>query len=228
MQNVSVPSHGGTSTATQTWLTRALLTCGVIAGPLYLGVGLVEAFTRQGFDITRHDLSLLSNGALGWIHSTLFLVSGLLVIADAIGMWQALHAGRGQTWGPLLIGIYGLGLIGAGIFVADPALGFPPGTPADAHAISTSGLLHFVCGGLGFLGLIAACVVFARRFAGLGQRGWQWFSLLTGVIFLAGFVGIASGSGSGWILLGFWIAVVLAWVWLSALSARLRGALPRE
>lgn len=209
-------------------LTRALLLCGVVAGPLYLIVGLVEAFTRPGFDITRHDLSLLSNGELGWIHITNFIVSGLLVIAVAAGIRRALHTGRGKTWAPLLISLYGLGLIGAGIFVADPALGFPPGTPADAHAISGHGLLHFVCGGLGFLGLIAACFVFARRFAGLGQRGWQWFSLLTGVIFFAGFVGIASGSGSGWILLGFWVAVVLAWIWLSALSARLGSELASE
>lgn len=209
-----------------TALTRALLLCGAIAGPLYLVVGLVEAFTREGFDITRHDLSLLSNGELGWIHITNLILSGLLVIAGAAGMRQALYAGRGRTWGPLLVGIYGLGLVGAGIFVADPAMGFPPGTPADAHAISSHGLLHIICGGVGFLGLIAACVVFARRFASLRQRGWQWFSLLTGVIFFAGFAGIASGSENGWILLGFWIAVVLAWTWVSALSAGLRGELP--
>lgn len=225
MQNITATPARTTSasTATNTRLTRALLSGGIVAGPLYLIVGLVEAFTRPGFDITRHDLSLLSNGTWGWIHITTLIVSGLLVIAGAVGIRRALRAGRGSTWGPLLLGIYGLGLIGAGIFVADPAFGFPPGTPADAHTISVNGLLHFVCGGIGFLGLITACFVFARRFAGLGQRGWQCFSLLTGVIFFAGFVGIASGSGSGWLLLGFWIAVVLAWIWLSALSAQLRS-----
>lgn len=207
--------------------TRTLLTGGMLAGPLYLGVSLVEAFTRPGFDITRHDLSLLSNGEQGWIHITNLIVNGLLVIGGAVGMRQALGAGRGKTWGPMLLGLYGVGLIGAGIFVADPAFGFPPGTPAEAPALSVQGLLHFVCGGIGFLGLIAACVVFARRFAGLGEPGWQWFSLLTGVIFLAGFVGIASGSSSRWTLLGFWVAVVLAWVWLSALAARLRRELPQ-
>lgn len=229
MQHLTTAAPAGASsasTATNASLTRALLAGGILAGPLYLIVGLVEAFTRPGFDITRHDLSLLSNGEFGWVHIANFIVSGLLVIAGAVGMRRALPAGRGNTWGPLLIAVYGLGLIGAGIFVADPALGFPPGTPADAHAISSHGLLHFVCGGFGFLGLIAACFVFARRFAGLGQRGWQWFSLLTGVVFFAGFAGIASGSGSGWLLLGFWVAVVLAWSWLSALSARILRAAP--
>ena len=47
--------------------TRALLCCGVLAGPIYIVVGLVQALTREGFDLTRHDLSLLANGRLGWI-----------------------------------------------------------------------------------------------------------------------------------------------------------------
>jgi len=216
------------SSETTTKLTRALLACGVVAGPVYLSVGLVQAFTRPGFDITRHALSLLSNGDLGWIQITNFMVTGLLVIAGAVGMRRALHTGRGRTWGPLLVGVYGLGLIGAGIFKADPAMGFPVGTPADATAISSNGLLHFVCGGVGFLALIAACFVMAHRFATLHQRGWAAFSVVTGVVFFAGFFGIASGSGNGWTILGFWIGVVLAWAWVLAVSARLRGELGRS
>jgi hypothetical membrane protein len=218
-----------TSTAAKpvatTSMTRVLLACGVVAGPIYLVVGLIQAFTRPEFDITRHSLSLLSNGDLGWIHITNLVVSGLLVMAGAVGMRQALLDGRGKVWGPVLVGVYGLGLIGSGFFVADPAFGFPPGTPADANAVSGQGLMHFVSGGVGFLSLIAACLVFARRFASFGQRGWTVFSIVTGIVFLAGFAGIASGSGSGWSLAGFWIGLVLAWAWVSALSARLRGEL---
>src|SRR5947209_1148079 len=153
-------------------LTRALLICGLIAGPFYIVVGLIQALTRPGFDILRHDLSLLANGDLGWIQITNLVLSGLLVGAFAVGMRRTLSAGRGRTWGPILLGIYGLGLIGAGFFIADPAFGFPPGTPADAHAISWHGLLHFICGGVGFLALIAACFVLGRRFASQRQRGW--------------------------------------------------------
>lgn len=205
-------------------LTRTLLACGMAAGPVYLGVGLAHALARPGFDITRHSLSLLSNGELGWLHISTLVTSGALVIVGASGMRRALASGRGKTWGPLLVGLYGLSLIGAGLFVADPAFGFPPGTPADANTVTTSGILHFVSGGIGFLALIAACFVYARRFAGLGQRGWVTFSLLTGIIFFAAFVGIASGSGNPWTILGFWIGVVLAWLWLSLLSAKLRAA----
>jgi hypothetical protein len=205
-------------------LIRALLLGGVVAGPLYLAVGLTEAFTRPGFDIRRHDLSLLANGDLGWIHIADLVVTGLLVVAGAAGMRAALAAGRGRTWGPLLVGIYGLGLVAAGFFTADPALGFPPGTPADAHSVSWHGLLHLVSAAVGFLCLIAACLVFARRFAAGGERAWAAYSAATGVVFFLAFAGIATGSGSGWTILGFWIGVVLAFAWISAICLRLRGA----
>jgi hypothetical protein len=220
VQTTVANSRAGTTDAT---VTRALLTAGVAAGPVYVGVGLIHALSRPGFDLSRHSLSLLSNGSLGWIHILTLVVSGVLTVAGALGMRRALRGGRGGTWAPLLVGIYGLGLIGAGAFVADPAMGFPPGTPATANAVSWHGLLHFISGAVGFLALIAACFVFARRFAGLGQRGWAVWSAATGVIFLAAFFGIASGSGTAWINLGFGAAVVLAWAWVSAVSARLKS-----
>ena len=201
--------------------TRALLICGLIAGPLYLIVGLIQALTRPGFNILRHDLSLLANGDLGWIQITNLVLTGLLVGAFAVGMRRALSAGPGQIWGPILLGIYSLGLIGAGFFTADPAFGFPPGTPANAHTISWHGLLHIVTAGLGFLALIAACFVFARRFASRRQRGWAAFSLATGVIFLAAFVGVATGSGQTWSVIGIWIGVVFAWAWIWASAWKL-------
>lgn len=209
-------------THTMTNQTKALLICGLIAGPLYIVAGLIQALTRPGFDILRHDLSLLANGDLGWIQIANLIVSGLLVIAGAVGMRQALRTGRGHTWGPILLGIYGLGLIGAGIFIADPAAGFPPGTPnSAATTISTSGLLHFVCGAIGFLALIAGCFVLARRFASQEQRGWMAYSIASGVIFFAAFVGIATGSGQPWSVIGFWIGVIVAWAWISAISVKL-------
>lgn len=225
-------SRNHTSTATTTELTRTLLTCGVMAGPLYIALGLLQVFIRPGYDVTRHDLSLLSNGGLGWIQIANFLLTGLLVIAGAVGMRSAMGATRGGTWAPLLVGLYGLGLIGAGIFVADPMNGFPPGTPAGppVHP-SGHGFMHIVSGGIGFLGLIAACFVFARRYGGLGQRGWAAFSVVTGVLFFAAFFGIAAGSQQGgatlvFVTVAFTLAVILAWVWLSLTAAKLKKEHP--
>jgi hypothetical protein len=200
--------------------TRALLACSFIAGPIYVIIGLVQIVIREGFDVRRHALSLMSNGSLGWIQIANFIVSGGLVVLGAAGLRRALYPSRASTWGPLLLGLYGAGLIGAGVFVADPANGFPPGTPEDYRSVSGRSAIHFICGALGFFGLIAACFVFTRRFLSLRQWGWALYSFATGAIFMATFFGIASGSGAAWIVLALYAAVVLAWIWISAISLR--------
>jgi hypothetical protein len=202
--------------------TRALLTGGAIAGPLYVAVWLVQAFTREGFDITRHPASLLANGGPGWIQTTNFIVSGLLSIAAAVGLRRTLagraHATRvrGGVWGPWLVGVYGFGLLLAAAFPADPAAGFPVGTPADYAEISARGTGHFVAGGIGFSGLIAACLVIAAHYRSIRRRGFARFSAITGVLFLAAFAGLSAGAGSRPTIIAFDLAVVLGWTWLTA------------
>ena len=228
-QKTTVLAAGAASSSVEIMnRTKALLAYGILAGPIYIGVGILEILLREGFDLTRHDLSLMSNGSFGWIHIGLMVGTGLLTILGAIGTHRAMHTGRASTWGPRLIAVYGLGLIGAGLFVADPANGFPPGTPGGLpNAVSINSLLHIISGGFGFLALIAACFVFARRFAGLRQPVWAAASVATGVIFFAAFVGIASGSAGdaatvASVTIAFSIAVVIAWSWISVLFARLR------
>ena len=200
---------------------HTLLTCGIVAGPLYIAVTAIQMLTRDGYDIRRHAASLLSNGDLGWIQITNFVVTGLMMVAMAVGLRRTLSPGKGATWAPRLVGVYGLGMIAAGVFRADPAFGFPAGAPAGApNPMSWHGALHFIVAGVGFLALIAACFVFARRFAALGARRWAVYSVLTGVVFFAAFAGIASGSSN--LTIPFAVAVVLAWAWASALAAHLR------
>jgi hypothetical protein len=54
----------------------------------------------DGFDLSRHPISLLSLGSLGWIQIANFVVTGGLYVACAVGMWRALRPGRNGTWGP--------------------------------------------------------------------------------------------------------------------------------
>ena len=96
----------------------------------------------------------------------------------------------------------------------------------ESSTISWHALLHFISAGIAFLGLIAACFVFARRFAALRQRGWATYSLETGILFLGAFIGIASGAKQSAMILPFWGAVIwgaviIGWAWLSLLSTRL-------
>lgn len=204
----------------------ALLRLGLAAGPFYVAVGLGQVLAREGFDPRRHALSHLSRGELGWIQVTSFVVTGLLVLAGALGVRRLLRGRRGGTWGPLLLAVYAIGLIGAGVFRADPAPDFPPGTGPVADELSRDGLLHFAFGGLGFYALIAACLVFARRFARTGRRAWAWLSGLTGAAFFAAFAGVASGSTAPAVMLAFYAAVAWTWCWHAALHATLLREAP--
>src|SRR5688500_8785847 len=65
----------------QTTRTRRLLACGIIAGPVFLTVTMVQAITRRGFDLSRHPVSLLSLGDFGWLQIANFVVTGALCVA---------------------------------------------------------------------------------------------------------------------------------------------------
>ena len=213
---------------TQSTRNKYLLTAGAVAGPLYVGIGLLEMAFRDGFDIRRHALSLMSNGEWGWIHVALLIISGALTLMGAAGLRKVMRGTPGGTWGPVLLAVYGLGLVASGIFVADPMDGFPIGTPAGSpDTVTMSGILHLSLGGIGFLGLIAASMVFARRFKKLSQQRFAKFSLVTGVAYLAAFFGIAMGSQQGpdtvaVVNIAFSLAVVLAWTWLTLLCLKLK------
>jgi hypothetical protein len=205
--------------------TKSLLGYGIIAGPLYVLVSLAQALTRPGFDLSKHAWSLLENGHLGWIQIANFALTGAMTIAAAVGLRRAAKSrtsesraveSRAVIKGAWLIGAYGAGLLGAAVFRADAAAGFPVGTP-EATTVSWHGVLHFMIGGVGFLGLIAACFVLAGHYARRGERGLAWFSRITGIVFLAGFAGIASGS-HGPTTLAFVAAVLTVCAWLTTIS----------
>jgi Protein of unknown function (DUF998) len=203
-------------------VTRSLLGYGVAAGPFYVSVALAQALLRPGFNLAHDDVSLLSNGSFGWVQIANFMLTGSMVIACSVGLARALGSGPGATWAPRLIALYGAGLIAAGIFVADPMNGFPAGAPAGRpDTITVHGILHIVAAGIGFLGLIGGCMVMARRFAAEKRGRWAAFSIVTGIAFVVAFGGVASGSSSSAVVLGFWAALILAWAWLAAVSVHL-------
>ena len=199
-------------------VTKSLLGYGVIAGPIYVTVSLAEAFTREGFDVSRHAWSLLANGRHGWIQIANLIGCGLMLIAFAVGLRRALTPGAGASWAPRLFAVYGLSLVTAGMFRADPALGFPVGTPQAPTAVSWHGMVHFLAGAIGFTALAVACFVLAHCYATEHRDGWAWFSGFTGVLFLAGFAMLAAGGGSQVPTVAFIVAVVLVSAWITAVA----------
>ena len=200
-------------------MKRSRLACGIIAGPLFIAASLTQAFTRRGFDLARHPISLLSLGSPGWIQIANFVVCGILYVIGAVGLRTASRSGRGSTWGPLLVGITGIGLIIAGLFTADPGAGFPPGAPIGAPSMSWHGALHEVGFILSFVGSMAACGVFARRYAALGRGNWALAGAATAVAALiaAGWPDLNSLS------VRLVIATALLFGFLTAVAAQHNG-----
>jgi hypothetical membrane protein len=204
-------------------VTRLLIACGAIGSILFVLVLLIEGATRPGYDVWTQAGSALSLSEQGWMQITNFIVSGLLILGFAVGVRQTFRRGRGGTWGPILLAAVGIGLIVAGIFVTDPAQGYPPGTPSGPAVHTTfHGAIHFFVGGLAFFsGLPAACFVFARSFASDPQwKGWTLYSVITGIFMVAffGVFAIASmHSGPAGLFERISIGIGMAWIALFAL-----------
>jgi hypothetical protein len=161
--------------------TTLFILCGLIAGPFFTLLWFVQGLTRANYNPMRYAISSLSVGEFGWIQIVNFLITGSLILAFSMELRRALQRPSGSFWGPLLLGLVGIGLIGAGVFVTDPLNGYPPGTPLLPTERTVHGVLHDLFGIPFFLGLPIACFVFAGFFTGHGEHRWAWYSRLSGI-----------------------------------------------
>ena len=170
--------------------TKVFLFCGAIAGPFFTILWFAQGLTRADYEPMRYPISSLSIGEFGWIQVANFIVTGLLILAFSVELWRysAMLRPSDSVWGPILVGLVGIGLIGAGIFVTDPLNGYPPGTPVLPTERTAHGILHDLFGIPFFLGLPIACFVFAQFFTRQGERNWAWYSRLSGIGMLAVFI----------------------------------------
>ena len=210
--------------------TELLLLCGVIGPLLFIVVLLIEGATRPGYSVLRNYGSDLELSNQGWEQIANFIVCGLLCIAFAVGLRRMWRAGRASVWGPLLIGLFGLGLVVAGVFVTDPGRGYPPGAPLKGDPQTIHGYIHGINGAVLFnLVLPAACFVLARRFAADPQnRNWATYSWMTGVVILLisvlSIVASPIAENGGFPLpLGLIqrAQIIVGWVWLALTALRL-------
>ena len=227
----SLENAGQQMQATQSYplITRLLLWAGAVGPLLFVVVLLIEGATRPGYSAWRTFGSSLSLGDQGWMQITNFIVCGLLTLGFAIGLRQVLRSGKGSVWGPILLGLFGLILIVAGIFVTDPGQGYPPGVPALANPTGHA-VVHALAGLFVFILLPIATFVMIRRFVGDPTwRGWALYSLLTGIIMLASFIifqvlgtmdqnGTLQNAPSGLVQR---IGIIAGWVWISLLAIAL-------
>jgi hypothetical membrane protein len=211
-------------------LTTRLLIAGGAVGPLLFIIALfIEGATRPGYSAWHHYGSNLSLGPGGWVQIANFLICGLLTLCFAIGLRQVLRTGRGSVWGPILLGVFGLALITAGLFVTDPSLGYPPGTHSSGPQ-TLHGTIHGVAGLIAFSSVAIASFVMARRFAGdPNWKGWALYSIVTGILVVVFFIvsttvsaldenGILPNSPTG---LFQRMAIIVGWGWIALMAIRL-------
>ena len=210
-------------------LTRWLLACGALGGFGFIAVFLIAGAIRPHYDPRYQPVSALSLSGGGWVQIANFVVTGLLMLACALGLRRALASGRGATWGPILIGVFGLGLVGAGVFVTDPGFGYPPGAPSGVPATaSLHGTLHNLVSLVVFVSVSIAC--FVLRFSAQPRsRIWAVYSFITGLavpaFLVASSVAWFSGGPGG---LFQRLSISAGWVWVGLLAIRTIRRLQRQ
>ncbi|GAA1871845.1 DUF998 domain-containing protein [Myceligenerans crystallogenes] len=199
-------------------VTRSMLGYGVLAGPFYLVFALILGLTREGFDFSRHALSLLMLGDGGWLQVVNLALTGVMVVVAGLGIRRAADGARGAG---VAVVVAGVATVLAAVFPPDPVSGFP----VDAEPTATaSGILHLAAGGVQMVAFAVGAFLAARVWA---TRGASW-SRVAGVVILVAFVGGAAVSGvaMGLGVALIWLAVLTAFAWLLVTSLRLYGVVP--
>ncbi|MFI7050272.1 DUF998 domain-containing protein [Streptosporangium sandarakinum] len=205
-------------------MSKATFICGIAAGPLFVLSFLIQGAVRNGYDPLRHPVSSLALGDHGWVQSATFLATGALTTVFAVGLRRNLRSGPGRSWGPSLVGVWALGLVGAGLFTTDPVSGYPAGSPDLLPAYgSTQAALHDAVSLVAFVAILGACIVFARRFAAANRRGWALYSAATAIVVLVtlGLSNAAFAQSPNLVAFGGLfqrIMIVAAWSWLTLLT----------
>lgn len=159
-------------------MSQMLVLVGAITAAIFYVVLIVEGALRPGYHPVYHTGSELSLGERGWIQIANFIQFGIGMICFAVGTGRLLNS----LLGTALLAVFGLALIGAGVFRTDPIRGYPPGTPRPpTEEISWHHRVHGAMGPIAFLAVFGACLSVADRLDGV----WQVYTLVTGVIGLA-------------------------------------------
>lgn len=203
---------------------KRLLYAGVVGPLLFIVLFLIEGITRPDYSQWRHYVSQLATGPGGLTQVVNFLICGTLVLAFAIGLRLSIKGTRGSIGGPVLLGIFAVALLVAGVFSTDPGLGYPPGAPG-VH--TTHGLIHGLAGLTAFTTLSAAAFVMSWHFAANpAERRWAVYSAAIGVVIIGLFIAFTTTSamdGAGTLHnapTGFLqrIAIVGGWTWMAMVA----------
>jgi hypothetical membrane protein len=152
-------------------MRRLASLAGTIGPVLFLVVVIAEGAVRPGYQPLRGTISELSLGPRGWVQTANFVVFGLLFMIFVRGLKTSLADSRAARLGSTVLFVIGLGVLGCGLFPAEP---WPP------SSMSSAGLLHLVCAMLLVFALLpVATAVMMRAF--MADPRWRSLGPISGV-----------------------------------------------
>ncbi len=200
-------------------LVQIFLWCGVLIAPVFISIFLLEGWMRPDYQPLRQAVSALSIGPRGWIQRANFFITAALALGYMLGLWLTQHGLALAD--PILVGIFGVGLLGAGRYVTDRT-GIHT-LQASPKQRSRSGVLHDLFSLPVFAALLIDCMVRTYLFSVSSEYWWALYSFVSGLLllvffFLAG-AGFAGRHRFGGLMQR--ISIISGWVWLSVVAAHI-------
>jgi hypothetical membrane protein len=206
-----------TSTSHQQTRSLGLLAAGAIVGLAFFAATALLLPLISEYSLTADYISELVIGRYGYLQTAAFFAAGLGTLALAVGVREATNGSWGTRLGSALVGLYGVGLILAGILPTDEI------DPAGRVVSPTSvGTMHMVVSALAFVFVIAGMFVLSRTFKrdARWQALWPW-SLVLALATLIGVI-VAAPSEGAWVGLiqRTYIGTIIMWQVLVAFWLR--------
>jgi len=171
---------------------------------------------RPGYDQLSQYGSELGTGPNATIMNANFVVTGLLIIVFATGLFANIRGVRWTRMGSILLGVFGAGEGAGGFFPCDP------GCPITAQSVSQ--LTHNVDAVIDFVAIALAPFLFSL---GLNSddrwKGYRSYSLVTGLIAIGLFL-VFSAASLGYLgFVGLFQRLFLAatFLWIEVVAIRL-------
>jgi hypothetical membrane protein len=146
---------------------KFLLVVGIIAPVLFaISIVVVGSLRTDYSQFGGAGISELGVGPNAVIWNVGAIIFGLLIIAFAFGLHRGMSQGKSSKIGPALIGVWGVGFVGLGLF------------PASSVTLSFHQSFALVV----FAASILAPFFIARRVGrDEGRREYRYYSLITGI-----------------------------------------------
>jgi len=196
-------------------VVRLLALCGMTAPVLMLILWTVASLMRPGYDQLSQYGSELGAGPNATIMNANFVVTGLLIIALAKGLFANIRGVRWTQIGSILLGVFGAGEVAGGFFPCDP------GCPITAQSVFQ--LTHNVDAVIAFVAIALAPFLFSL---GLNSddrwKSYRSYSLVTWLLAIGLFLVFAASSlgylGFVGLFQRLFLAVTFLWIEVVAIQ----------